>query len=497
MPDEKLAQSLETLRYVARGGVAQSSALSRTDRERLLKSGCLREVIKGWLVVTNPAPAAGEPLHPSWRSFVTQYLAQRFGDDYCLSAEASVLLQVGSGAAPRQITVVTTSGSNQTVSLPFEPSLLLYRSSTGLPEPRVEREGLWMLDLPAALCRVATSFFRDHPDDAEMALRLVPGPAPLLRQLLARDQAASAGRLAGALGFLGELAARDEMVRTMRLAGFSIRAPNPFARERPLLKPGTRVANPPAGRIKWLWGAMRDTVERGFPSPPGIPRDIAANLTRLDQQYHAEVSLANPTTQSAPDSASADRGHSAISDHWWTGRPDSAALEARGYSQAIQAVRRSAAQMLEDAPAAESIERDHREWYRELFAPSVQAGLLPAVVLAGYRDAPAHVPGSRHIPPAAGVVADCMEALFDCLKEEQHPGVRAVLGHFLFHYIHPFPDGNVRVGGFVMNVLLAAGGYPWIAIRRDQRESYRAALDTASMEGDILPLTRFLAAAVG
>jgi Fic family protein len=36
--------------------------------------------------------------------------------------------------------------------------------------------------------------------------------------------------------------------------------------------------------------------------------------------------------------------------------------------------------------------------------------------------------------------------------------VRAVLGHQLFGYIHPYPDGNGRMARFLMNVLLASGG---------------------------------------
>ena len=36
--------------------------------------------------------------------------------------------------------------------------------------------------------------------------------------------------------------------------------------------------------------------------------------------------------------------------------------------------------------------------------------------------------------------------------------VRAVLGHFFFVYIHPYMDGNGRMGRFVLNAMLASGG---------------------------------------
>ena len=51
-------------------------------------------------------------------------------------------------------------------------------------------------------------------------------------------------------------------------------------------------------------------------------------------------------------------------------------------------------------------------------------------------------------------------ALFELLENEIEPSVRAVLGHWLFGYIHPYPDGNGRIARFLMNVMLASGGYP-------------------------------------
>jgi hypothetical protein len=38
-----------------------------------------------------------------------------------------------------------------------------------------------------------------------------------------------------------------------------------------------------------------------------------------------------------------------------------------------------------------------------------------------------------------------MPVLFDLIAAEPHPGVRAVLGHFFFVYIHPYMDGNGRL----------------------------------------------------
>ena len=56
----------------------------------------------------------------------------------------------------------------------------------------------------------------------------------------------------------------------------------------------------------------------------------------------------------------------------------------------------------------------------------------------------------------AGALRDLTPALFGLLREEQEPAVLVVLGHFLFVYIHPYMDGNGRMGRFLMNVMLAS-----------------------------------------
>jgi len=39
-----------------------------------------------------------------------------------------------------------------------------------------------------------------------------------------------------------------------------------------------------------------------------------------------------------------------------------------------------------------------------------------------------------------------MPSFFELLAEEQDPAVRVVLGHFVFVYMHPYMDGNGRMG---------------------------------------------------
>ena len=101
-----------------------------------------------------------------------------------------------------------------------------------------------------------------------------------------------------------------------------------------------------------------------------------------------------------------------------------------------------------------------------------------------------------HTPPNREAVRELMPALFDLIKEEPNPAVRVVLGHFIFVYIHPYMDGNGRMGRFLMNVMLAAGGYPWTIIPVEERNVYMNALEAASTNEDIGLFTDFLASMV-
>lgn len=169
------------------------------------------------------------------------------------------------------------------------------------------------------------------------------------------------------------------------------------------------------------------------------------------------------------------------------------AMAARGYFLAFQSVRESIAAILGGANPGTQVDKDHSKWYRQLFDPSVAAGLLKAADLSGYRSHQVYISNSMHVPLNVDAMRDAMPVLFELLEQETEPAVRAVLGHFIFVFIHPYMDGNGRMGRFLMNVMLASGGYPWTVIPVESRKQYMQALEQASVQQNIQPFTAFIA----
>ena len=289
----------------------------------------------------------------------------------------------------------------------------------------------------------------------------------------------------------------EEIVKTMQAAGYTIRVDDPFeAAAATVLAP--RAVSPYVNRLRLMWEAMRVPVIERFPVPPGLPERPQAYLKDVEEIY---VTDAYHSLSIEGYRVSAELIERVRSGNWNPDGDDGDreqrdALAARGYWQAYRAVHDSLEQVLDGKNAGAVADQDHGNWYREMFAPSVTAGLIRPADLAGYRNDQVYIRRSMHMPPRREAVRDMMPAFFELLADEAEPSARVVLGHFVFVYIHPYMDGNGRMGRFLMNLMLASGGYPWTVIPLEQRDAYMAALEEASVRQDIGPFAAFLAGLV-
>lgn len=78
---------------------------------------------------------------------------------------------------------------------------------------------------------------------------------------------------------------------------------------------------------------------------------------------------------------------------------------------------------------------------------------------------------------------------------EKHPVVHAAIHHAWFERIHPFADGNGRVGRLLLNFMLLQQGYPPAVILKAQRPRYLRALELAD-DGNPNPLAEVIARSV-
>ena len=498
-PNEKLAESLGVLHELQKGGrrVFKSDDLSRTHRERLLQNGFLQEVMKGWVISSSPSARVGDstPWYASFWEFCTRYCDERFGDQWHLSPEQSLLLHAENTVIPTQVVVYSPKGTNHTIELLFGTSLYDLKQADMPAAADVSvRDGLRLFSPAAALVKAPEAFFNRNPIETQVALSSLTDAADALRHLLDGGRTVKAGRISGAFRRIGRPEFADEIVKTMKRAGYDVRESDPFAPEQTFGTLPTAVS-PIVGRIQAMWETMRGVIIENFPKAPGLPKNRNEYLGFVDDIYKSDAYHSLSIEGYSVTPALIERVQRGDWDpaHHDDDRKNRDALAARGYWQAFQLVKASVAEIIAGANPGGLVRTAHKDWYGELFQPCVAAGLIPAGALAGYRNDAAYLRTSRYVPPRWEAVRDAMPALFDLLEKETDPGVRAVLGHWLFGYIHPYPDGNGRMARFLMNAMLASGGYPWTVIRVEDRDAYLASLDRASIDANIAPFASFIA----
>ncbi|MDP3026670.1 MAG: Fic family protein [Nanoarchaeota archaeon] len=101
----------------------------------------------------------------------------------------------------------------------------------------------------------------------------------------------------------------------------------------------------------------------------------------------------------------------------------------------------------------------------------------------------------RSIPPKPQDVPKKMASLlrwYYTNKKKLHPLVLASYFHTEFEKIHPFVDGNGRVGRLLMNFILYKNKYPMINIPKKRRFKYYEVLQEAQYKRNLKSFVKFL-----
>ncbi len=104
-----------------------------------------------------------------------------------------------------------------------------------------------------------------------------------------------------------------------------------------------------------------------------------------------------------------------------------------------------------------------------------------------YREWEVSISGSHHVPPPASKVLELMENLiswYNNKKQSMEPVLLACLFHLQFIDIHPFGDGNGRLGRLLMNFILQKNDFPMFIITPKMKSGYFKAIERSLTKKD-------------
>ena len=103
-----------------------------------------------------------------------------------------------------------------------------------------------------------------------------------------------------------------------------------------------------------------------------------------------------------------------------------------------------------------------------------------------------------HLAPPAALVPGQIQDLFDWYQtSEMHPLIRSAIFHYEFEFIHPFADGNGRMGRFWHSLLLGHWNeiFYWLPIEeliRSRQKEYYEALGRSDKAGESSAFVEFM-----
>ena len=386
-----------------------------------------------------------------------------------LDAEFELHLRPRPGVTTRIVQLDGPSGSTLPVLAP--PALLLT-----LDEPQliagIEPISAWLRHLTLR--------------EADVREAAEENPRPIRLQRLAD--------LAGGLG--------NEPLR--RLLDYAARATSEHAAPPARTGVGTRIIIPPVllsahagGGSPWVDAQMmrlaRQTREadaligaEAVALPTFAFRRLAANA-RQSKVFDAYHSTTMEGYRISPEIAEAIVRGDAMVDATQDAKSLEAAMAVQGYSKAFDDV-------LELAAARALITGGViLDLYEALYRPSVEARIVEPHDLRRWRNGPVTLRGWRHVPPNYKKIDDLISGLVTFAARTDVAAItRALLVHLEFVTVHPFYDGNGRLGRLLMNLVLLSAGYPWVTIRSDERIPFFSSIERAQVEDDTRPFIEFL-----
>ena len=292
-PGEKLAASLEELRQLQEDKkvvAIKSSEISRVHRERLSKNGFLKEVSRGWYIVTDPEDIPGDSTswYTSYWNFCSRYLENKYKGQYCISPEQSLLLHVGNAVVPEQLITRSPNGPNKVIPLLHDTSLLELKGELPDKDNIGKINDVRVFNLESSLINIQPVMFKTNAIEIIAALSMIKDASQILAPLLDGSHTRPAGRLAGAFRKIGQDKTADEIIKTMRSLDHNVTEANPFEQEisTDLID---KTKSPYVNRIQLMWSEYRKVVIKYFPKGQNQQITVNEYLNSVDQIYTTDA----------------------------------------------------------------------------------------------------------------------------------------------------------------------------------------------------------------
>lgn len=493
---DKLAESLSVLKdYQDSHGnmiIKGYSALGETHTKRLLQNGYLQPVIRGWYIPSFPGSEGDTTVwYASYWQFISAYATSRFGQEWCLSAEESLSYYAGETTCPSQLIIRSTKANNNVVQLLHGDTLMDITASIPAEMYVEPRYGIHLYPLAEALVYCSPQYFISDALNARTCLAQLKDASEIIKLVADEGNTTRAARVCGALRNIGRDDMADEINNFMQRLGHQLRENDPFVEKSPL---AGISESPYSVRIRLMWEKMKKQIMSLSITLQFKSIDIDTVIAYMEanyvkDSYHSLSIEGYRVTEGLIEKVRS--GNWNPSDNSRDSEQRNA-LAARGYYQAFGAVKDSVRKILTGGQPGKIVADDFSTWHFELFQPCITAGIIKASDLAGYRSHQVYIRNSKHTPLNPDALRDAMPTFCDLLSKEENAYVRAILGHFFFVYIHPYMDGNGRTARFIMNTLLVTAGLPWTVIPVERRSSYMAALEKASIDGNISDFAQFI-----
>jgi hypothetical protein len=209
------------------GRIIESRKLSRNFREKLLVSGNLNYIAKGYYLLVYPGEKRDMVWQDSFLRFARLYLHKKFGSNYWLSPLSTLQVLRGNNLGQLNLCVSSPKGSSsRTLMFPMGGSVTVLKGSK--PGKTQWLQGLRCLSVSQAIINLERREFTSHEQICEFAFKNLTDTSEIRNHFETQFSLTQISRIIGALIHCNRNHLAKELIAFAQDQGIKIRGQNPF-----------------------------------------------------------------------------------------------------------------------------------------------------------------------------------------------------------------------------------------------------------------------------